>query len=49
VFSKPVQVMQGYKLFNVWGPRSAQLRGPSPKLGKFSKSCTPNTCVYGTP
>jgi hypothetical protein len=41
--SKPVHVMQDYKLFDVWGLMSAQLRGPSPKLLKASKSCTPST------
>lgn len=45
--SKPVHVMQHHKLFDVWGLMSAQLRGPSPKLLKASKSCTPSTCVGG--
>jgi len=43
--SKPVHVMQDYKLFDVWGLMSAQLTGPSPKLLKASKSCTLSTCV----
>jgi len=45
VLSKPVHVMQGYKLLDIWGLMSVKLTGPSPKLLKASKSCTPSTCV----